>query len=118
MTTIQDRIEAKLEEAIHDPTGKLGEELRALAVDAIYAGQGTEAWRNFMKTFAGTPEDPAQLARLTAVNDPGCPASPYIREARAYLIANITCGTPTFTGTTRGVEDRLDKTLPAPPPNP
>jgi hypothetical protein len=106
--TIQQNIIDKISEVIADPTGEKAEKLRAQAVAAIYAGQfdatgqGTAAWREYMRNFTN---------RLTGVNDPGCTATPYIREARGYLIANATCGTPTFPTTIKGVDDVLDKTM-------
>jgi hypothetical protein len=115
--TIQQNIIDKISEVIADPTGEKAEKLRAQAVAAIYAGQfdatgqGTAAWREYMRNFTNPLDDPAQLARLTGVNDPGCTATPYIREARGYLIANATCGTPTFPTTIKGVDDVLDKTM-------
>lgn len=116
--SIQQNIIDKIDEVMADQTGEKAENLRAQAVAAIYAGQfgpdgqGTAAWRDYMRNFTNPLDDPAQLARLTGVNDPGCTATPYIREARAYLIANATCGTPTFTTTIKGVDDVLDKTMP------
>jgi hypothetical protein len=114
--TIQQNIENKIAEVEGDATGEKGERLRRLAADAIYGGQTSQAWKDLLSQFA-SPNDPAQLARLTGEGDKGCPASPYLREARAYLISNITCGTPTFTTTTRGVDDILDKTLQPQEPN-
>ena len=117
--TIQQNIEAKITEILQDQTGEKGETLRSQAVAAIYAGQfgpdgqGSAAWREYMRNFIDPVDDPAQLARLTGIDDPGCAATPYIREARAYLIANATCGTPTFPTTTKGVDDVLDKTMPS-----
>jgi hypothetical protein len=98
------------------------EELRGLAVEAIYDVQGSAAWERFMTNFARElpdgPVDPVHLARLTGVNDTPCnPAYPYHRSARAYLIANATCGTPTYNNYLLGIADHFDVTLPIPPPD-
>lgn len=97
------------------------EELRGLAVEAIYDVQGSQAWEMFMRNFAGGldggPVDPVHLARLTGVNDIPCnPPYPYHRSARAYLIANATCGTPTYNNYLLGITDHFDVTLQVPPP--
>lgn len=94
------------------------EELRGLAVEAIYDVQGSAAWETFLKSFAGDPVDPVHLARLTGVNDTPCdPPYPYHRSARAYLIANATCGTPTYNNYLLGITDHFDVTLPVPQPD-
>jgi hypothetical protein len=112
--SIQDNIVEIIQRVLADQTGQLGEDLRRMAIDAIYGGPKSDQWRDYMKNFVNPPDDPIQLARLTGVDDKACAESPYIREARAYLIANATCGTPTFKTTTRGVDDVLDKSLPIP----
>ena len=111
-------IREKIQKIIDDIKAKpdLAEKFREQAVEAIYDVQGSEAWRIFMENFAGDPVDPVHLARLTGVNDTPCgdPPYPYHRPARAYLIANATCGTPTYNNYLLGITDHFDVTLPVP----
>lgn len=90
----------------------LSQTLRLEAVEAIYDGPGSKAWKDYLSRFA-TPGNKAELARLTGENDVPCPQNAdYARVARAYLIANITCGTPTYKRLHEGVDNNLDLTLP------
>jgi hypothetical protein len=63
--------------------------IQELAIAAINAGPGSEAWRAYMSKFA---ENDTQLQRLMASND-----DPGMDRARAYLIADGPCGTETVT---------------------
>lgn len=111
MPTIRQNIEKVIEDIAKDPD--LTTKFRDGAVAAIYAGEGSAEWREYMENFAGSPINAVQLARLTGVGD--VPCNEWIRPARAYLIANGTCGTPTFHNYLLGVTDNLDVTLPVGP---
>jgi hypothetical protein len=113
--TIRQKIQKVIDDMPKNPD--LAERLREQAVEAIHDVEGSQAWQTFMENFAGQPVDPVHLARLTGVNDAPCnPPNAYHRSARAYLIANATCGTPTYTGYLLGVTDHFDVTLPASQP--
>lgn len=102
--TIQERITEIQAEIAADATR--GDQLRTLAIQAMYAGIESEAWKTYMHEFASTPE---QLARLTTrAGD----ELPYVRQARCYLIANAMCLPGTDTTLMDGIEGVLDKTLP------
>jgi hypothetical protein len=107
--SIQENILAVMDQVQKDPTGKVGEDLRTQAISAIYSGVGSGDWNAYMNNFAKTPQE---LARLMAQN---ADCDPYIRQARAYLVANGTCGAGTTRTLLFSVENILDKTLPVPP---
>jgi hypothetical protein len=85
---------------------KKGNKLKQLAVKAIYAGFGTDAWNEYMQQFAHTPQE---LARLTTRASDHC--SVYIEPARAYLVGNATCLPGSRQNLLQGIEGFLDKTL-------
>jgi hypothetical protein len=99
--TIEDKIRAVQAEVQANPDR--GDELRRLAIDAIYKGLGSTEWETYMRNFANTP---AQLARLTTQADDLC--HPYIRQARCYLVANATCLPGTDTQMLDGINGFLD----------
>ena len=69
-------------------------EIQDLAIAAISAGPGTEAWRKYMTRFAD-PAKPQQLQRLMA--EDATKGKPAMDRARAYLLADGPCGTETVT---------------------
>ena len=101
--SIEDQIRSVQAKVKQDP--KCGDELRKQAIEAIYGGLESDAWRDYMRNFnfAGTPE---QLARLTTRDEDHC--HPYIKQARAYLVANSTCLPGTDLKMLDGVTDFLD----------
>lgn len=101
MMTIEDNIRAVQAEVQQNPDR--GDDLRKLAIDAIYGGLGSPKWEEYMRNFAATP---AQLARLTTRDDDGC--HPYIKQARCYLVANATCLPGTDTQMLNGIDGFLD----------
>lgn len=113
--SIQQNIRNMIAEIEKDES--LSQTLRMEAVNAIYDGPGSPAWNRYLSRFA-TPGNKAELARLTGENDVPCPQNaPYARVARAYLIANSTCGTPTYKRLLEGVDNNLDMTLPPSTPD-
>lgn len=83
-----------------------GNDLKKLAVEAIYAGFGSQAWADYMRQFAASPQE---LTRLTTKNTDG--TSKYVGPARAYLVGNAVCLPGTNTNLLQGVENYLDETL-------
>jgi hypothetical protein len=85
-------------------------QVQELAIAAINAGPGSDAWRNYMELFA---ENDAQLHRLMA--EDGTKGQANMDRARAYLIADGPCGTETVTNFGNNTTVILDKDLnPAP----
>ena len=84
-----------------------GDELRKKSVNAIKAGQGSPAWREYMEMFA---ENDRQLARLLPTDETEDVFK--MDVARAYLVGNGTCGAET-TGfhLIQGVDDTLDENI-------
>lgn len=74
------------------------------SVQALINGMTSEQCRIYMREFAQTD---AQLQRLMGEDGTGGDATK--RKARAYLIANGTCGTETVTKFELGVTDVLDQ---------
>lgn len=113
---ISDNITAKAA-AIHQETLDLqagiitetpiGTELRVKATAAIFAGQfkdgePTADWVTYMKLFATTEQELAQLIPTNGTTDE------VRQKARAYLVANGMCSHGTGTQTGNGVANRLD----------
>jgi hypothetical protein len=86
-------------------TGKAGQANQDKAIEAIFGGSKSKAWKEYMKQYADTP---AQLKRLMGA-DP-LANDPDVREARAYLVANAVCGAGTF-GRLDLEVDAIDKGL-------
>jgi hypothetical protein len=103
---IEDNIRAVQAEVQQDQTGKKGDNLRNLAIAAIYSGIGSPEWNTYMDNFANTP---TELARLRTRDGDGC--HPYIPLARAYLVANAVCLPGTTGRLLDGIEGIIDKTL-------
>lgn len=74
-------------------TPGLGSSIRAKAMAAIAAGQGSTQWTTYMEVFSQSPEE---LARLEPTDGSG--NDPAKNVARTYLVANGMCGSDT-TGT-------------------
>lgn len=93
--------------AIQNGDTALGVSIRAKAVGAIKAGEGTPEWIEYMEQFSQNAE---QLARLTPTDDTQDVFD--MDVARTYLVGNGTCGAET-TGfhLIVGVEDKLDEGL-------
>ena len=100
MASITDNIK-KVEEAMKDPAKKegLGLLLKNKAIDAMAGGIGSEPWEIYMSMFA---DNQAQLDRLTVAkaNEPA-----WLKEARAYSMANAVCAPNTNTKTGNGIFD-------------
>lgn len=104
--SIRSNIEAVML-AIQNGDTVLGESVRAKAVSAIKAGEGTPEWIEYMEQFSQSTE---QMARLTPTDDTLDVFD--MDVARTYLVGNGTCGAET-TGfhLIQGVEDKLDEGL-------
>jgi hypothetical protein len=104
---IADRIRDEVN-ASEDGTSQTAAGLHVKAVAAIFSGgqvvdgQAPPAWKDYMNTFAKSPEE---LARLIPTD--GTDNDPVKRDARAYLVANGTCGT----GTTMTLQDNVTTKL-------
>jgi hypothetical protein len=104
--SIRTNIEAIMT-AIQEGDTALGLAVRAKAVNAIKAGEGSLEWITYMEQFS---QNATELARLT-------PTDETLNDfdfdvARTYLVGNGTCGAET-TGfhLIEGVDDKLDENL-------
>jgi hypothetical protein len=102
--TIQRMIE-QIQDRIKNEPG-FGDELRTLAIKAMYGGIQSDDWKAYMGFFASSPP---QLMRLTTFDGD---QFPYVRQARCYLVANAMCLPGTDTTLQNGIGDILDVTLP------
>lgn len=76
------------------------------AIQALLNGMSSDQCRTYMREFAD-PNIPAQLRRL--MGEDGAAGDETKRKARAYLIANGTCGTETVTKFEIGITEVLDQ---------
>lgn len=81
---------------------QFGSNLKAAAVAALSRGVGSDEWREYMKFFADNEE---QLTRLS-VESPD--DADYIRESRAYIVANAICGAASTGQTGLNVDARIE----------
>jgi hypothetical protein len=82
-------------------------EIQEMGLKAINAGPKSQELEDYMQLFAETPE---ALARLMALD--GTENLPGMNRARAYLLADSTCGTETVQHFGKNTSLLLD------PPNP
>jgi hypothetical protein len=92
---IQDVIDTMLQEqAVGSGQSATANEVQRRARAAIFGGEGSPEWIQYMTLYAGSPVNPQQLARLIPTD--GSEANPAMHEARAYLVANgMLCGVAT-----------------------
>lgn len=96
--------------AIEDVNGRnFGELIQNAAIDAINNGIASTEAERYMSLFA---DNAAQLARLTTDSTD---TRTWLRESRAYIMANAVCGTITGTRTHVNVSAEIDDGLPVAP---
>jgi len=82
-------------------------EIQEMGLKAINAGPGSQELRDYMQLYAASPD---ALARLMAEdNTKGLPG---MNRARAYLLADSTCGTETVTNFGKNTSLLLDAVVP------
>lgn len=91
-----------------DGVANLSADVQRLALAAVKDGQGSAAWREYMSLFV-EDGNTKQLARLMGKDSTG--KNPAMNEARAYLVADGTCGTDTVTNFGNGASLVLDENL-------
>ena len=116
--SIKDNILAVQTKIENDP--KFARDFRRQAINALYAGMGKPEWETYMRNFVDDPptaETPAQLMRLTSTA--ADLSTSYLKEARAYALANAICIPGTRTGLLQGITDLLDQpdNTPVDPPS-
>lgn len=108
MGTIKKRLQrtdAAMENAaIRD---QLGFDLKHAAIKAMMKGIGSAEWTSYMSLFA---ENAEQLNRLTVPQEN---EDPWLRESRAYIVANAICGADSTTQTSLRVDNHIDDSLSA-----
>ena len=84
---------------------KKSADIQRLSLAAVKGGQGSDAWKAYMSLFvdAGNTK---QLARLLGKDSTAAKAD--MNEARAYLVADGTCGVDTVTNFGKGASLVLD----------
>jgi hypothetical protein len=94
---------------LKDPT--VAQKNETLSQAAVIGGMRSVAWRRYMEQFIDTdfPENDDQLMRLLGTD--GTDTDPGLNRARAYLVANGTCGQGTQNGFDANVEG-IDAGLP------
>lgn len=91
--------------AVEAEGSDLGLLLKNAAVAAITGGIESDAWKTYMRVFA---DNPAQFERLTV---PKADDQNWLRESRAYMVANATCGGITTTQTQQFVDENIDANI-------
>ncbi len=84
---------------------KLGAQLKLAAIDAMMHGIGSDQWKSYMSLFADTTD---QLERLTVEKGTD---ELWLRESRAYMVANAICGADSTTRTSLRVAADIDDDL-------
>ena len=105
--TIRDNVKAIRREILLECLGDDKTTTRRIqgeSVAALISGMTSDDCRLYMRNYATTD---AQLSRL--MGEDGTGGDKTKQKARAYLIANGTCGTETVTKFELGVSDVLDQ---------
>ena len=84
-------------------SGKLGAEFNKMAVEALTAGIGSQAWTDYMKHFASNQKELDRLADKNMTPNDG-----WLRQQRAYIVSNSICDTGTQGKTTEKVDDGIN----------
>ena len=90
---------------LQDPnlkTGPLATKINQAAVLALTSGMNSQAWEDYMATFAGNE---TELKRLTEVEDN---EKDYLPQLRAYIVSNAICDIGTSAHTSENVDERID----------
>lgn len=100
--TLMTRIEEE-REATEDSSSGTADRIQELAMKAIIGGPAE--WVDYMSIYA-LPDKPEQLARLIPTDGT---TDADRQKARAYLVANGTCGAGTTGRLIENVTDRLNE---------
>ena len=102
-----DEIEGEIEARAINPDASITktQELHDKAMAAMFNGNQSQQWIDYMTLFAGTPTNKTELARLIPTD--GTHTNPDMQEARAYLVANGLCLMGTTTALHENVTNRL-----------
>ncbi len=106
--SIRENIKAKKRTMLlelDEVTANTSKDMQTLALAAVHGGPTSAAWKTYMEQFvdAGNTK---QLARLLAKDSTATKLD--MMDARAYLVADGTCGSATVTNFGNGASVLLD----------